>query len=628
MNSGFGKATAALAAVFLSFASPVNAGVVAGVCGDEFCESAIEEDCTTCPEDCGTCPTLTTTTTLGEPPTTTTFPETTTTSLPPDTTTTTVLDTTTTTLEVEVEGACCYGSNCSNLTESGCAEFLGSWQGIRTSCEDDGICVDCGNSCVNFNETCDDGNTTGGDGCNEKCAEEACFECSELPIGCSGAGLSVCAVAELEAARNVIGPICEGPSTCVAVAGEGCSICGDNEVGVGEDCEDGNTVGGDCCSANCTFEAPGSPCPDGEFCNGAETCDGEGECLAAQSGADCSAFDSACAVGVCDGELDACVADTEAKDGDPCEDEGSCTVAGSGTCTDGECVGEGTTLSPSCRWIIVGGTSEVPVKVRNGKGSTMDANACGDTARSAGITNASLVVTADAADGEGIRFYGPPEVAGDIVTGGASVGANLYVVVPGTQQKTVAALTTVMKVPSGVVDTTGDHPLVDVCADDKAELTSAATTLDGMNPPTQALGTASGFKVPAGASRTIEVLDPSGGEIVEMSSLKVAHGATLTLKGDPGDFMMIRVTSGRMTIGYGAKVTLDGLLPENVLFYSQGSRCRLSPGVVGGGTVFCPKAAKFVVGVGTTWSGTFLGGMREIQVRLGAKLTHVPFIGF
>jgi cysteine-rich repeat protein len=58
------------------------------------------------------------------------------------------------------------------------------------------------------------------------------------------------------------------------------SICGDNQVGISEDCDDGNLLGGDCCSASCAFEAAGSPCPGGTACIPNE-CNNSGSCQAA-----------------------------------------------------------------------------------------------------------------------------------------------------------------------------------------------------------------------------------------------------------------------------------------------------------------------------------------------------------
>jgi cysteine-rich repeat protein len=67
-----------------------------------------------------------------------------------------------------------------------------------------------------------------------------------------------------------------GPTydTCVAA----CGVCGNGEIEGDEDCDDGNTVGGDCCDATCRFEPAGSPCEgDDDPCT-TDTCDGEGDC--------------------------------------------------------------------------------------------------------------------------------------------------------------------------------------------------------------------------------------------------------------------------------------------------------------------------------------------------------------
>ncbi len=67
----------------------------------------------------------------------------------------------------------------------------------------------CGNGQLDPGEGCDDGNTTGGDGCSSSCQSED---------GCDGA------------------------------------CCGDGHVDPGEDCDDGNTTGGDDCSETCKVE--------------------------------------------------------------------------------------------------------------------------------------------------------------------------------------------------------------------------------------------------------------------------------------------------------------------------------------------------------------------------------------
>ncbi len=56
--------------------------------------------------------------------------------------------------------------------------------------------------------------------------------------------------------------------------------CGDGSVqgGLGEACDDGNRINGDCCSATCQAEATGNPCRHDDICAGDATCDGAGIC--------------------------------------------------------------------------------------------------------------------------------------------------------------------------------------------------------------------------------------------------------------------------------------------------------------------------------------------------------------
>jgi len=63
------------------------------------------------------------------------------------------------------------------------------------------------------------------------------------------------------------------------VIGREVSVCGNGIVDFGEDCDDGNTLDGDCCSSTCKFEASGSTCDDGNPCtDNANGCDGAGVC--------------------------------------------------------------------------------------------------------------------------------------------------------------------------------------------------------------------------------------------------------------------------------------------------------------------------------------------------------------
>jgi len=114
------------------------------------------------------------------------------------------------------------------------------------ACPDQGLpCVSiwvCGNGNVDPGEQCDDGNTASGDGCSSTCQIEPGYTCPDV----NGNG----------------GPCVKNPA----------NVCGDGAVGGNEQCDDGNTVSGDGCSATCTLEpgwtcpTPGQPCKKIEYC--------------------------------------------------------------------------------------------------------------------------------------------------------------------------------------------------------------------------------------------------------------------------------------------------------------------------------------------------------------------------
>jgi cysteine-rich repeat protein len=63
------------------------------------------------------------------------------------------------------------------------------------------------------------------------------------------------------------------------------TACGNEVVtaGTGEQCDDGNTVSGDCCDAACQVEPGGSSCDNADVCDGtSDTCDGDGACIGAE----------------------------------------------------------------------------------------------------------------------------------------------------------------------------------------------------------------------------------------------------------------------------------------------------------------------------------------------------------
>jgi cysteine-rich repeat protein len=67
-----------------------------------------------------------------------------------------------------------------------------------------------------------------------------------------------------------------GPDYAACVTG--CGVCGNGVLEGDEECDDGNTVPGDCCDATCHFEPTGSACHDPEDLCSTGICDDSGDC--------------------------------------------------------------------------------------------------------------------------------------------------------------------------------------------------------------------------------------------------------------------------------------------------------------------------------------------------------------
>jgi cysteine-rich repeat protein len=134
------------------------------------------------------------------------------------------------------------------------------------------------------------------------------------------------------------GPLLANPRDVVPVLG---GECGDGFLHPGEQCDDGNNVGGDCCSATCQYEAEGLSCDDDDACTESTTCNATGEC---GSGTPITCNDDEpCTDDFCFAEsgcnflpnTDPCNDGDACTDGDVCS-EGSCQSGAPLVCDDSE----------------------------------------------------------------------------------------------------------------------------------------------------------------------------------------------------------------------------------------------------------------------------------------------------
>jgi fibro-slime domain-containing protein len=154
-----------------------------------------------------------------------------------------------------------------NTTDGdGCAASCGAVE-EGWACDTPGqSCVrtTCGNETLDNTEACDDGNTTTGDGCDTRCFVEEGWNCSAQGNRCFAAACGDRIVAGDEecedgntTANDGCGADCrlESGYKCPAL-GEPCTptVCGDRVIEGTEQCDDGNNNLGDGCSPLCTSE--------------------------------------------------------------------------------------------------------------------------------------------------------------------------------------------------------------------------------------------------------------------------------------------------------------------------------------------------------------------------------------
>lgn len=150
-------------------------------------------------------------------------------------------------------GVTCRGS-------VGVCDVAEACTGSSTTCPIDehaanGTSCDDGNACT-AGDVCFNGSCGGDTGCGDGSVETSCEKCDlGARNGQSGSGCSTDC--------RVIGRCTVSQTACTTAAecpsGEGC--CGNAMLDVGEQCDDGNLLAGDCCSSSCQSEPAGSCTP-------------------------------------------------------------------------------------------------------------------------------------------------------------------------------------------------------------------------------------------------------------------------------------------------------------------------------------------------------------------------------
>lgn len=458
-------------------------------------------------------------------------------------------------------------------------------------------------------------------------------------------------------------------------------FCGDGIVEGPEQCDDGNNNNGDCCSATCFYEVPGSPCADdGNECTRDE-CNAVGVCIhpAVPGG-------TACNDGNFCTESDQCVGTTCVGGPPPnCDDENFCTndtceptigclhevgieSPECGSCDDGiDNDGDGVidAENPNCstfhalqRFAIIGTATDGLRSLKLGREAkvmendvaaaeltdTIRAGACGVDLKAAIGT---LVTGAVALEGTARFGGGRPAIrilyqfVNDNPAPSAVITGQTVPLV-GRPAKCTDGQTTCLN--------HGDCPQSQRCE-------TRLTLTDPSNPHVIKTGLAPEF---IRCQKTIEAVLPtdriiaallrtdpppadvpsqihlrSGGsltivlghgqQVVDLDALRIGQDGRLTVSGFEDTVVVFRI-AGAFRIGTRSKVILTGgLKSSNVLWNIAGAGrfVRIGSRSEFAGTMFGAKRAKISIGAFTGVEGALIA--KRIRMGRESKVIHRPF---
>jgi hypothetical protein len=196
---------------------------------------------------------------------------------------------------------------------------------------------------------CDDNSPcTDDDTCDDGECVGTPRDCSEFDTACTTGGCG--RLGECFAIPNENGGACDDGDKCTS--GDEC-VEGECE-GTPLDCSDLDSA---CRVGICNGDSGGceavpveepTECNDGDLCTGGDECD-DGECVGTPR--DCSDLDGECVEGACNPDTGSCVG-RQLDDGEPCNDGQLCTTGD--VCGDGTCAGEEKDCSASGGNCLVG----------------------------------------------------------------------------------------------------------------------------------------------------------------------------------------------------------------------------------------------------------------------------------
>jgi cysteine-rich repeat protein len=146
-----------------------------------------------------------------------------------------------------------------------------------------GICrvSKCGDGAIDLrSEDCEVVGTVWADGCDPETCKFRCLANSDCSDGNDCTGEEICNPSEHICQPGTVlvaGSACMMPDTttgeCNTLGVCGPAGCGNNVVGTGEECDDGNTASGDGCENDCTFSCHTNPeCEDADLCTYNDVC--------------------------------------------------------------------------------------------------------------------------------------------------------------------------------------------------------------------------------------------------------------------------------------------------------------------------------------------------------------------